>query len=452
MNSPANSVQNHSVAVIGGGFTGLAAAYDLARAGNRVTVFERDAALGGLAGVFELSPGIFLERFYHHWFGSDVAVLDWLRELGLENDLISAPTNTGLYFANSIFRLSSPLDLLKFTPLPFIDRIRTGLMALAARRIEDYRKLESISAKDWIIQMAGKKSYDVIWAPLLKGKFGRYADDVSAVWFWNKLKLRGSSRGKSGEERLYYVRGGFNRALVRISEVMRELHVDVRLNAPVSEVVSENGKVVGVRSIGGALEQFDQVLVTTPAPTVLEICPQLQGAVREQLENIRFLGNVCLVLELSRSLSSTYWLNVADPTFPFVGVIEHTNFDSPDAYGGRHIAFLSKYLPVDEPLFSASADEIMRFTEPHLKKMFPSFERSWVTAFHVWRERYSQPLVTKHYSKLIPPHRLSIEGLWLSTMAQIYPEDRGTNYAVAAGRNVAKLMLGNLGEVVSQSY
>ncbi len=439
-NIPSNS-STRSIAVIGGGFTGLAAAYDLARAGHQVTVFEQERALGGLAGVFELAPGIFLERFYHHWFGSDLAVLDWLREIGLQDDLISAPTNTGLYFANSIFRLSSPLDLLKFTPLPFVDRIRTGLMALAARRINDYRELESISAKDWIVKMAGPKSYEVIWAPLLNGKFGRYAADVSAVWFWNKLKLRGSSRGKSGEERLFYVRGGFNRALIRISEVMQELGVNVRLNSPVSEVVVDSGKIVGVRSAAGAVEKFDQVLVTTPAPIALQICPQLTGPVREQLSSIKFLGNVCLVLELSRSLSSTYWLNVADPTFPFVGVIEHTNFDSPEAYGGRHIAFLSKYLPVDEPLFSASPEEIMRFTEPHLKKMFPEFESSWVTAFHVWRERYSQPLVTKHYSQLIPPHRMPIDGLWLATMAQIYPEDRGTNYAVAAGRSVAKMML-----------
>ena len=439
-----SSLGKKSVAVIGGGFTGLSAAYDLARFGCDVTIFERDATLGGLAGVFELQPGIFLERFYHHWFSSDVAVLDWLKEIGLESDLISAPTNTGLYFANTIFKLSSPLDLLRFTPLPFIDRIRTGLMALVARRVSNFKALESLSAKEWILRYAGKRSYDVIWAPLLKGKFGRYADDVSAVWFWNKLKLRGSSRGKSGAERLFYVRGGFRRALQHITKSLDDLRVQIRLNTQVLEVVSEGenlaGKPIGVRLANGEVLPFDQVLVTTPAPIALELCPQLPSAIANQMCQIKFLGNICLVLELSHSLSSTYWLNVADPTFPFVGIIEHTNFDSPTAYGGRHIAFMSKYLPTDEALFSSSAEEILSYTLGHLQKMFPEFSPDWILASHVWRESYSQPLVTKNYSQLIPPHRLPVHGLWLATMAQIYPEDRGTNYAVAMGRRIAKEM------------
>lgn len=434
-----------SIAVIGGGFTGLSAAHELVDAGYAVTIFEKESTLGGLAGVFELAPGIFLERFYHHWFSSDVAVLDWLREIGLENELMSAPTNTGLYYANSIFRLSSPFDLLRFTPLPFIDRLRTGMMALAARRISRYEELESLTAKEWIIRHAGQRSYEVIWAPLLTGKFGRYADEVSAVWFWNKLKLRGSSRGKSGEERLFYIRGGFARALQQIHSSLEKRGVNIQLCCGVKEIrrVESAAELNGVelRLETGETRKFDSVLVTTPAPIALDLLPQLSDIERRQLSHIQFLGNVCLVLELRRSLSSTYWLNVADPNFPFVGIIEHTNFDSPSAYGGRHIAFLSKYLPTDEPLFTASADEIVQFTEPHLKRMFPEFSREWISGYHVWRERYSQPLVTKHYSTLIPPHRLSIPGVWLATMAQIYPEDRGTNYAVAAGRAVARSMV-----------
>ena len=429
------------IAVIGAGFTGLAAAYDLARAGCKVTIFERDAEIGGLAGVFKLSTGDFLERFYHHWFSSDVAVLDWLRELGLDEDLISAPTNTGLYFANSIFRLSSPLDLLRFTPLPFIDRIRTGLMALAARRIDDWRPLEEISAKEWILKVAGKKSYEVIWAPLLSGKFGRYADDVSAVWFWNKLKLRGSSRGRGGEERLWYVRGGFHTALERIKESLQRLGIEIRLSTPVTEITTHEGRVGGVCLNDGAREAFEDVLITVPAPLLAPLCPWLSESQQRQLAEIKFLGNICLVLELSRSLSSTYWLNVADPNFPFVGVIEHTNFDSPERYSGRHIAFLSKYLPVDEALFSYSQEQLVQFTIPHLQRMFPEFQPDWIVQAHLWRERYSQPLVTKHYSKLIPSEQMGLPGAWLCTMAQIYPEDRGTNYAVAAGRRIATRML-----------
>jgi protoporphyrinogen oxidase len=172
--------------------------------------------------------------------------------------------------------------------------------------------------------------------------------------------------------------------------------------------------------------------------------PDLPTDYRTQCEQIRFLGNSCLVLRLSRSLSSTYWLNVADPTFPFVGIIEHTNLDAKENYGGDHIVYLSKYLPTTEKLFSFSTDEMLDYCIPFIQKIFPEFNRSWILSHHVWKAHYSQPVITKHYSKLIPSLQTPIGGLWLCTMAQVYPEDRGTNYAVRYGRRVAKEILNSL--------
>ena len=142
------------------------------------------------------------------------------------------------------------------------------------------------------------------------------------------------------------------------------------------------------------------------------------------------------MLELDRSLSSTYWLNVNDPGFPFVGVIEHTNFEPASTYGGRHIVYLSKYLPEDADLFRMSDDDVVDYCVPYLERMFPEFRREWILAAHVWRARFSQPIVVRHYSRLIPEVETPIAGLYLSTMAQVYPEDRGTNYAIREGRRV----------------
>jgi protoporphyrinogen oxidase len=429
------------IAVIGGGYCGMAAAYDLARAGAQVSIYEGEASLGGLAGSFELTPGVWTEKFYHHWFSSDRAIMDWLTEMGAGDLLAPKISNTGIYYANSIFRLSSPLDLLTFTPLPFLDRIRTGIMALAARRVADWKPLESQSAEEWIRRWAGQKSFDVVWRPLLEGKFGAVWPDVSAVWFWNKMKLRGGSRGKGNKETLYYLHGGFRAALERITAKLTELGVAIHTSTQVSQVIIDNGKATGIEYAGGGRESFDKVLVTVPLPTFTELVPDLPAAYKAQCHAIPFLGNVCLVLRLRQSLSSTYWLNVADPTFPFVGVIEHTNLDDRAKYGGEHIAYLSKYLPTSDALYQMSDADILEFSVPHIKRIFPQFEKSWVLGHSVWRARYSQPVVVKGYSSLLPSMKTPLKDLWLSTMAQVYPEDRGTNYAVAYGRKVAAEIL-----------
>src|SRR5690606_33239900 len=134
---------------------------------------------------------------------------------------------------------------------------------------------------------------------------------------------------------------------------------------------------------------------------------------------VQYIGNVCLTLELSRSLSDIYWLNVNDPDFPFVGVIEHTNFEPTESYKGRHIVYMSKYLPTDEKLYAMSETEFFEYALPFIQRMFPKFERSWVLNYHVWKEEYSQPLVTLNYSKIIPEHKTPLSNVVINTMAQI---------------------------------
>ena len=222
------------VAVIGGGYSGLAAAYELAKLGKKVVIYEKDSQLGGLAGAFEIAEGVRLEKFYHHWFSSDLDILNFIEELGLSKNLKLCPSNTGFYFANSIFRLSSPWDLLSFKPIPLIDRIRTGLMALYARKLNNWDSLEDITASEWIKKIAGQKSFDIIWAPMLQGKFGSAWKEISAVWFWNKLKLRGSSRKGAGEEKLVYYEGGFGSLVDSIEQALLELGVEIKKNTEVS--------------------------------------------------------------------------------------------------------------------------------------------------------------------------------------------------------------------------
>ena len=422
------------VTIVGAGFTGLTAAYELVKKGVSVTVLEAEAEIGGLAAAFDVG-GEKLDRFYHHWFTNDVEVMQLIEELGLHKQVEINPTNTGVYYANNFFKLSTPWDLLNFTPLSFIDRIRLGLLALRARRVKDWTALENKTAHEWLIELGGENVYRVVWQPLLKGKFGPYAEQVSAVWFWNKLKLRGGSRGKGGEERLAYLKGGFVALADALANKIRELGGEIVMNARVSAIVP--GESVWKTSYAEDVVTSYGVIATTALPLIADmIRGWADHSYIKNLESVQYIGNVCLVLELDRPLSKTYWLNVNDPSFPFVGVIEHTNFERPATYGGSHIVYLSKYLPHTDVLYSMSADELLDYSLPYLQKMFPKLERGWIQRHHLWRARWSQPIVEKHYSKLIPEEDGPMDGLHICSMAQIYPEDRGTNYAVREGRRI----------------
>lgn len=434
-------------AIVGGGFTGLAAAAELARLGRSVVVIERDASVGGLAGGFDIG-GFELEKFYHHWFASDRHITDLATQVGVADRIVTRPTRTGMYYAGDFFRLSTPLDLLKFNALPFHDRIRTGLAALAVRYIKNWRELEHMAAKEWLIAWFGETVYRVVWEPLLIGKFGRYADDVSAVWFWNKLALRGASRGAKGEEELAYFLGGFAELARAVGAYVESQGGAVRTGVSVSEISRRADGLLDVETSGGPITAR-KVLVTTPLPDAADLLRASAGDdYASELKRVKFLGNVCLVLELDRSLSGLYWTNVNDTSFPFVGIIEHTNFEPTSSYGGRHIVYLSKYLPTEEPLYAMDAEALLAFSLPHIQRMFPEFDQSSVKTAYAWRAPYAQPIVVKNYSALIPSFDTPVPNVHLASMAQVYPEDRGTNYAVREGKLAGQRLHAALGAVL----
>lgn len=423
--------------IVGGGFSGLTLGYLFSQQGFQVTVIEKEKQVGGLAGAFEVEPGVWLEKFYHHWFSNDTDALELIKELGGESNLIQVNSNTGFYYAKSIYKISSPIDLLKFKALSFPARIRLGLFTLMCRRIKDYEPLENQTALEWVSRVCGQEVTTKIWEPLLKGKFGKHYREISAVWLWNKVKLRGSSRDRSHRELLYYYRGGFKAVADLLIDKIVSFGGKIITNDEVIKVQCEGRKAKGVVLSSGSMVECEALFLTPPIPVIQRLLPDTF----EEKSNwtISYLGNRCLILALSRKLSDTYWLNISDPTFPFVGVIEHTNLDNPQNYGGKRIAYLSRYMPVEDPLFSIPTDEYARYCFEYVKRIFPNFDPSWVEKVYDWREEYAQPVVTSSYRSKIPPFHLNESNIFLCTMAQIYPEDRGTNYAISYAKKVSKI-------------
>jgi len=430
------------VAVVGAGYSGLAAGYELARHDLPCAVFESAPVAGGLASCFRLGH-TWLEKYYHHWFTHDHDVLTLIGELGLDRHLIRRETTTGSFYANRVYRLSSPLDVLRLKPLTMVDRLRLGRMVLRARSIDDYRSLEGRTARQWITDLSSKAVYDVVWRPLFEGKFGRYADRVSAVWFWSKLRTRGESRSRRQREELLYLDGGLHRLTRALCTAITDAGGDLRLNCPVLKVRRTGGAWQVVTRDGS--ESFDHVVLTTPLPISLDLLDDLPEDCRRRAEAIPYLGVTALVLVMHRRLSPAYWLNVNDPTYPFVGVIEHTNFQSPEAYGGRHIVYLTKYHDESHETCRMDHQALFDAWRKHLERMFPAFEESWVDLSLCWRDPYAQPVVLSGSERHVLPVETPLPGVWMCSMAQVYPQDRGMNYAVRLGRLTGQRVLAAVG-------
>ena len=431
----------YDVVIVGAGFTGLAAAFELAKSGKKVCVLEAGSSAGGLAGTFEFSDGVELEMFYHHWFNNDTYVPDLVRELGLSENMMSLPGKTGMYYNGRIWKLSTPLDLLRFKALRFSDRIRLGLMILKVRKMKDWKSIEKLNIREWLEALCGKRIYDVVWRPLVDSKFSIHAENISAVWMWKKLVLRGGTRDKKGGEELVYFRGGFGALSKALVQNIEELGSSVKFNFEVEDLITHKKHIKSVKTKKNLISG-NQFLFTPAFPIIAKIFQShVSDSWVKKWNKIKYLGNMCLVLRLEKSLSETYWINVNEPNFPFVGVIEHTNFDSPKNYDGSYIAYLSKYTDVSEKEWAYDDETYMEFAKPYLKRMFPKFSEDWIIDYKVWRAEFAQPVTERNYSRFVPDQSTPFENGYISTMAQIYPEDRGTNYAIREGRRVARLML-----------
>lgn len=359
---------------------------------------------------------------------------------------------------------TTPLDLLRFRPLTPWSRLRMGLAVLRLQRGgDDVGPYEGITARAWITRGMGLEAYEKVWGPLLRGKFGDRADDISMAWLWSKLTLRRRLEGaEAREERLGYPRGSWETLFAALRSQI-ELHGGrVMVNRPAARLSRAKGG--GFAVVGGAPDsyrrgldprsfepdgapaRYDAVLATVPNDVFAGLLdPALAAEVGEaylsRLAGIEYHAALCLLLELDRRFSPFYWTNVADRRLPFVGLIEQTNFVD---YGGRRFLYVANYLEPGHELLDLDADALLeRYTEG-LRAVSPGFSPAWVHDRWLFREPHAQPIVTAGYRDRIPPLQTGAARLLLANTTQIYPEDRGTNYAVRDGERAAQAVLASL--------
>ena len=433
-----------NIAVVGAGLAGLTAALRLTEAGHQVEVFERYPRPGGLARVMEVE-GEPLEAFYHHLFTSDTWYVALAEELGVADLIDWLPSRMGIWTEGRLWDFGTPQSLLRFRPLSSLDKARFAISTLLLQRSKDPTRFEDVTASEWIRRHQGERVWQKVWGPLFHQKFAEDAEKVAMVWLWGKLCLRGKSRSASGMgERLGYMRGSFAKFVEALEARLQDNGTELHLSEAVQRIECRDGRfTISTRS---ASWTADRTVVATPVPDYLEIAGHLLPTdERNNLAELRATGAICTILELEHSLTPYYWLNIADPEMPFGGLIEHTNYIPRDRYGGRHVLYISNYLFPDHPLFRTPKKEVIATYLPALARVNNAFDRSWIVNSHHFRADYAQPVVPVGYRKRIPPFRSSVPGLYLCTMAQIFPEDRGQNYAVAYGEKVAKVVLEDIG-------
>ncbi|MCA1747101.1 MAG: NAD(P)/FAD-dependent oxidoreductase [Bacteroidales bacterium] len=423
--------------IIGGGITGLSAAYMAAVAGKKVTVIEAGENFGGLLSTFEIG-GNRLEYYYHHFFTHD-RELHWLiNELGLKEKLIYRKTSMGVYNRGKIYHFDTPLDLLRFRPINFIDKIRFGLTSIYLGKIARWKKNEDIACINWFSKWAGKSTTSALWSPLLKIKFGPYASQVPLSWMIGRLRQRMNSR-KSGDERLGYLEGSLQLLLDTLLQKLTALGVELVPNAPVEKITFENNRVTAVRT---PLSQYtgNNFLFTIPGTYLSRLLENEQPQLAQRLSNIRYFGAVCVILELSQPLSDIYWLNIADKDFPFGGIIEHTNFIAEREYNGSHIAYLSRYFAGEEAIASMTEAEIKELMIKYLPKIYPGFDKRQIKNSFVFRTNTAATVCDLNFSEKVPGCKTETDNLYIANMSHVYPDERSTNNSIKIAAEAMRCM------------
>jgi len=438
--------------VIGAGVAGLVAGHRLAEAGHVCNVYERWPGLGGQAATLPVGQGHLLERYYHHLFTSDRHIAELYDELGMPDELEWRPSSVAFFADGKPWPFNGPLDLLRFRPLSLAARVRMGVAVLLLQRPHrDVRAFEKETAREWVLRAMGRQAWDRIWGPLLRGKFGDRASDISMAWLWAKLNARRQIKGDEvRQELLGYPRGSWETLYERLQQSIESRGGCVMIDRPARRLSRSDGRFVVEPGAADSFrtghdprafqalepdEPYDAVIATVPNDIFEQLLdPELAAAIGPdylgRLSTIEYHTALCLLLELDRQFTPYYWMTIADDELPFVGLIEHTNFIEPDRYGGRRFLYVANYVERGHPMLALELEELLDLYEPGLRKINPDFSRSWIRERWLFREPAAQPIVTLGYRERMPPLATGVPGLILANTTQIYPEDRGTNYSV----------------------
>ncbi|KPM48573.1 NAD(P)/FAD-dependent oxidoreductase [Jiulongibacter sediminis] len=422
------------ITIIGGGMTGLSAAYLAAKDGFEVTLLEGSSKVGGLLNTFEIG-GNQLEHYYHHFFTQDAEFHWLLKELNLMDKVVYHKTTMGVFRNGKIYNFNGIVDLLKFRPANLWDKFLWGLSTLYLGKMVKWEDKEHIATLDWFYKYSGKGMTDALWKPMLDIKFGPYADKVPLSWMIGRLAQRLNSRS-GGDERLAYIKGSWKVLLDKMVEELTAMGVKIKVNEPVEELIIQDNELKGIKTSKNKYSG-GKYLITIPSVYFDKVknLPQSFGG-----NGVQYFGAVCTILELKKKFSDIYWMNVADEGYPFGGIIEHTNMIPKEEYNGSHILYLSRYFAMSEDLAGMDAQQIKERMIPPLKRINPEFSEDWIKDVHVFKTNTAATVCDLYFSEKVPQSKTELKNLFVANMAHIYPDERSTNNSIRVAAEACGLM------------
>ena len=435
-----------SIAIVGGGMMGIVVAMKLAESGRYdVSLFEKEPHLGGLSSAYQWEDLIW-DRFYHVILSTDSLLIELLRELGLEKELFWRETKTGFYGEGKLVSMSSTLDFITFPFMSLWQKFRMGLGILYGTQIKDPSKLDKIYVRTWLTHVFGRRVYERIWEPLLRSKLGDARERASAAFIWATItRLYGARSSGSKVEKMGHIHGGYHRILAAAEQRLRELGVNIKTQSPVQKLIhpstpSSSHPLQLTTSENTA--SFDKVLFTIPCPEVLRLCePGDEHPYWKRLRQVEYLGVACVLLVLSRQLSPYYVTNLLDKELPFTGIIEATNVVAPEELGGRHLVYLPKYMPPDDPLNHLDDAEMIALFLEKLKKVFPDLQDRDILHTQIFRERYVQPLQELGYLEHKIAMQTPLTGVYLVNTAMISNTTLNNNIVIFLAKKATENIL-----------
>ncbi|KKP59701.1 MAG: hypothetical protein UR54_C0025G0008 [Candidatus Roizmanbacteria bacterium GW2011_GWA2_34_18] len=425
------------IVILGGGITGLTAAHYLAKKNHQITIFEKEKILGGLAAGFKTNNwDWYLERAYHHLFANDSDILNFAKEIRFNKIFFRSPETASLFNNETmnqsnnltIYPLDTPLDLLKFPYLNIVDKLRAGIVITFLKLSPFLSIYEKQTSKEFLKKTMGEKVWNILWQQLFRGKYGDYAENILASFIWARIKKR--------TKKLGYVEGGFQILIDYLVNLLKKLRVNVLTGYEIEEIKKRGDKFI----INNTL--YDVVVSTLPTPVLIKISQTIfPKSYLNQLSKIEYLHALTLILETDKPiLDKTYWLNISTNKIPIMGIVQHTNFVDKKHYGNKHIVYLGWYLKRDDKLMNMEKDELVKFVYPYLNKINSNCSIVSLLNCYMFKAPFAQPIFDKNFVKNKPDFITPVKNFFIANLDMTYPYDRGTNYAVKLGKQVAGLI------------
>ena len=433
------------ICIIGAGITGLSAGYKLSKLGHEVSIFETSSFAGGQASTIKFK-NFEIEKAYHHLFVTDKAILNLYKDLGISKELNWYKSSVATYSEGNVWKTTSPFDLIKLSIIPFVERIKLFLISIRLKLLKDWKKIEDATAYSWLSDKVSKNTFEIIFKPLLKGKFGKYYNTISMAWFWSKIQTRVSSRNYKFQEILCYPINSFSSLINKLEDEIRRNGGKIFFEHKVSKIITKSNQINSIDVIDNYSNKknikFDIVISTAPYE-VLNKLIDLGDSLKKSMNKVQYMSAIVMILVLKEKLTNFYWLSIADNEFPFLGLIEHTNLIPKKYYDGKNILYITNYVENDNEMMKMNYDELLDNYYPYIKKINKKFSKDWIINYRFNKIGYAQPILPINYSSIKIPLSLPVDGLYSGNTAQIYPEDRGTNYAVDLAEQITELITAN---------